>query len=87
MIVSKRFLRNFSSEIRFQHVIAGRIAILSLSGPLGSMDIATVHLASGNFPTLRCEQLRALACSIRPANRSHTILSGDWNFILESGDR
>ena len=68
-------------------VVAGRAAILRLDGPLGSLDLVTVYMHTGQASDSRAEVRDAIARALRPPSRALTILIGDWNFVRESRDR
>ena len=65
----------------------GRIAILRLDGPSGSLDIVTVYLPTGQAEQQRAAIRDRASMFIRPAARALTVMIGDWNFVREARDR
>ena len=68
----------------------GRIARLRLHGPLGTLDLIIVYLASGAdaaTKAARRHSMSLLASAIADKNRVLSLVMGDFNFVEGRADR
>ena len=87
LLVKSSFLQQFSptTDASWKTIAHGRAAALRLDGPLGSLDIYTVYLHSGQQRQARESLIRTLASFIRPRSESLSLslsfsLSGRLEF-------
>ena len=79
LLVKSSFLQQFSpaTDASWQTIVRGRAAALHLDGPLGSLDIYTIYLHSGQQRQARETLIRTLASCLRPRSEALSLsLSG-----------
>ena len=91
LLVKSSFLQQFSptTDVSWQTIAHGRAAALRLDGPLGSLDIYTVYLHSGQQRQAWESLIRTLTSFSRPRSEalSLSLFLGDWNFVVDNTDR
>ena len=87
ILVSRTFLENFDENLtHFESIQDGRIAVLRLNGPSGSLDIWVVYLDACSHQE-RLHSLRRIAESYQGQHSTLSVLAGDWNFVTTLKDR
>ena len=89
IVVNNHFLRLFNQVVPERDltvVVPGRIAILSLRGPLGNLDIMCCYM-DAHSSKARCIAMNKLANHIQPQSQTLSILTGDWNFVTDPHGR
>ena len=70
----------------WQEIILGRIAVLRLSGFVGSRDLWNAHLPASE-EVGRLDAIRTIAKHLRKQNKTLSLVVGDWNFTEHVHDR
>lgn len=86
IIVKNTFLVNFSGTPIWLEIVPGRIAMLTLSGPSGSLNLVVCYLDATSSSS-RGASVDALAPSMQPGAESLNIVFGDFNFVEHDEDR
>ena len=68
-------------------VVPGRIGVLRLQGRNGGIDLFTVYFTTGDAPSDRAAQRRALAAALQPRTGALSIIGGDFNYTSMDEDR
>lgn len=87
--LSSSFLSRFGpvAEQDFTEIEQGRVAVLRLDGPQGSLDVFSIYMPTGAAKEERARIRLQLARHIRPQDRALSVIIGDWNFVREREDR
>ena len=83
--IKKPFLAKFPNW-SWEELVAGRVAVLRLEGTEGQFDIFCVYLDT-NSSVNRRNCLQHISNKTRPQNNTHTIITGDFNFVDSMEDR
>ena len=91
LYVQHRFLRQFnpiSPGRDWLEIVPGRLAVLSLGGVHGALNIVVAYLPTGSQGLKqRSNAIAELSRIIRPQTQALTIMVGDWNFVTDTKDR
>ena len=90
LVLRDDFLKQFNqcdTETDWEEVVPGRVAILHLRGPTGSLDIVIAYLHTGAARHERAQAIRMLSARLQPQESALTILMGDFNFVVDEKDR
>ena len=89
ILIRRSFLDLFDTppSPQLDNIVPGRIGRLRLKGKLGSLDLYSVYLTTGDAKSERSAQCRALAKALAAPEHALSIIGGDWNFAAESDDR
>ena len=89
IMLQERFLEQFNpvQPSAWIQVVPGRVAVLRLDGPNGSLDIYCVYFHTGANIHGRSHLRARLAASIRPAATTLSLIAGDFNYVTCHDDR
>jgi len=92
ILLNHKFLTRFlpvDIERDWEELIPGRVALLHLRGPEGSLDIACVYLPTGDSNSSQDRQNAVARLGRRIADKDKvlTIIAGDFNFVETERDR
>ena len=85
-IISRRFFDSNFTTWKMEKLQDGRIAALRMSGSSGTLQVYNVHLDHSTTAN-RVAQLHLLADHRAHSEPAHFVFAGDWNFVVEPGDR